>query len=152
MKKIFKVFFSISIFINIIFLFNLFYNNNNGTISFNESESINDNVKRPCFDIIGLVNTNIEKKIHNDSVRYKSTIGMYVGNLKGDMPYILLADSISTNGELIGKVDSISTNYWVGDIEKSFSIKANQILYGKYFFKFEKDSDYQSINFTFPME
>lgn len=104
-----------------------------------------------CFDAFGIVRTPHLKKIQNDSFYYEATIGLYVYNTEGDKPYILLSDSINNQGKLIGKIDTITTEYWRGEIAKKYPLKENQKICGKYFYKFKSDSNYQSLDFSFPI-
>ncbi len=86
------------------------------------------------------VNISKEKK-------YKAYVGLSVNNTEWEQPYVIISDSISEDGCLLGQVDTFYTDNGLASIEKEYSKIGEKKLFGKYVVKFLENAEPTVLDF-----
>lgn len=85
----------------------------------------------------------------NEENKYKAYVGLSVGNTEWKKSYVIISDSISSNGELLGKVDTFYTEDGIASIEKEYSTVGRKKLFGKYIVKFVESKEPTVLDFEY---
>ena len=78
---------------------------------------------------------------------YRAIIGLSVGSTRGEKPLVIISDSISNEGNLIGHVDTIVTNGGLAELEKKYFDEGEKKIYGKYIIKFLGEETHTVLDF-----
>jgi len=88
----------------------------------------------------------------NKGKKFKSYVGLSVGNTEWEKPFVIIGDSVSIDGQLLGKVDTFYTDKGVALIEKEYFEVGEKKLFGKYIVKFSESKTYTILDFElYPM-
>ena len=79
--------------------------------------------------------------------KYEATVIFCVGNTEWE-PFVVIGDSISDDGYLLGQLDTFYTVDGVVDIEKEYSTLGRKELFGKYIVKFSERDTYSELDFN----
>jgi len=83
----------------------------------------------------------------NEGGKYKATVGLSVGSTKGEQPFVIISDSISNEGYLLGHVDTFATNEGIAYIEKRYFDEGEKKIFGKYIVKFLGEKTHTVLDF-----
>ncbi len=82
----------------------------------------------------------------NEEKIYKASVGLCVENTEWE-PFVVIGDSISDDGNLLGQLDTFYTDKGVALIEKEYFTIGEKELFGKYIVKFSEDETYTVLDF-----